>query len=361
MKAVSRKVMCAMFVAGIGFSSMIATVRAQKAAEDRVDRSRTRPTFPSSDSRLQRNQFQPTPSANSSARSSSSDTALSDAPKPMLVLTVWVVTLTNGPGHLEEDTKSSDHAGSDDKSANVSMNEYAKAIVKKFDKNANGTLESDERKELHGRAADADLNHDGTISVDELVKHLTEASPAGIVEASRKTSAGNGNNLPAEFNSVDEVREFLAQLKHNGRVRSSRELRMLTLDGQTAQVQVGADQPRVTATSYSNRGRQNQLMYRQVGTMIEARPRVDSEKRIQVQLDYNMSDVAKSNDIALSEEPDGKSQFADVTITRQFKSTASLKNGGAAMVHCDALAGAADKSGEGQTELAILAAALASP
>lgn len=39
-------------------------------------------------------------------------------------------------------------------------------------------LEGDELKSLHGRAAESDLNHDGVITVNELVTHLSEQSPS---------------------------------------------------------------------------------------------------------------------------------------------------------------------------------------
>ena len=56
------------------------------------------------------------------------------------------------------------------------MTDYAKGLVKMHDKNGNMMLEAEERKELRGRAAEADLNKDGVITIDELVAHSGSSS-----------------------------------------------------------------------------------------------------------------------------------------------------------------------------------------
>jgi type II secretory pathway component GspD/PulD (secretin) len=189
---------------------------------------------------------------------------------------------------------------------------------------------------------------------------VTLAEPTGHSDDDSKAKSGEpSNNLPAEFHSMNEVRDFIQQLKKAKRVRSSRELRIITLDGQNAQVQVGSDSPQITSSSISNRGRQNAIMYRPLGTVVDVRPRIDSEKHIQIQLDYSLNDTAKSNDVAILEEPDGKSQFADVILHRQLKTMVRLQDGGAVVAHCDATTGWADKSGDGQTELIIIGGAIA--
>lgn len=58
------------------------------------------------------------------------------------------------------------------------MTDYAKSLVKQYDKNGDMMLQPEERKELRGRAAESDLNKDGTITIDELVAHLSPNSSA---------------------------------------------------------------------------------------------------------------------------------------------------------------------------------------
>ncbi|HEY3393047.1 MAG TPA: hypothetical protein VGK58_10090, partial [Lacipirellulaceae bacterium] len=55
-------------------------------------------------------------------------------------------------------------------------------------------------------------------------------------------------NRPNAYQSIDEVRELVARLKGAESFRSSREFRIVALDGQSASAQVGGNLPRVIAT-----------------------------------------------------------------------------------------------------------------
>src|SRR4051812_11268804 len=63
-------------------------------------------------------------------------------------------------------------------SSSMNMTEYAKSLVKQHDKNGDNMLQAEEQKDLRGRAAESDLNHDGVITIDELVAHLSTSTPA---------------------------------------------------------------------------------------------------------------------------------------------------------------------------------------
>jgi Flp pilus assembly secretin CpaC len=167
------------------------------------------------------------------------------------------------------------------------------------------------------------------------------------------------DNMPTEFASLGDVRKFIQELRDAGRLRSLRELRLSALDGQNASAQVGTNKPQVTGSNYSSRGRASSVTFRQIGTTIDARPSIDSEKRIRVQFEYNMSDLQKSNDVTLVDEGDGKTLFADEIVTRQFKTTARLKNGTASVIRCDSSVASGDKSDTGRTELIILCGVIA--
>jgi len=71
------------------------------------------------------------------------------------------------------------------------MADYAKSLVKQYDKNADMMLQADERKELRGRAADSDLNHDGVITIDELVAHLSSSTATSSTTTSSASAAGS--------------------------------------------------------------------------------------------------------------------------------------------------------------------------
>jgi len=76
----------------------------------------------------------------------------------------------------------------------MDMSTYAKSLVKQYDKNENMMLDADERGELKGKAAAADLNKDNVITVDELVSHLSASAPA--------TTSSGGNAALSEASSV---------------------------------------------------------------------------------------------------------------------------------------------------------------
>jgi hypothetical protein len=161
--------------------------------------------------------------------------------------------------------------------------------------------------------------------------------------------------VPTEFGSMDSVRALINGLATSGRVRSSRELRVLALDGQQAQVQVGSDKPQVTAVSVTNLGRSNALTYRSVGTVVRARAHIDSEKRIQLELDYNASEIEKAADVPMFESNDGKTKVtADMIVNQQIQTTAKMKNGAAVLLKCDTSNGSTDKTASRQTDLIIL-------
>lgn len=161
--------------------------------------------------------------------------------------------------------------------------------------------------------------------------------------------------IPTEFGSIDGVRALVNGLASSGRVRSSRELRVLVLDGQSARVQIGADKPQVASANVTSMGRSNSVIYRSIGTIVQAKPRIDSEKRIQIEIEYNASYTEPSNDVTMFETSDGKSKIVpEMIVTQQLQTTAKMKNGAAVLVKSDTSSGSTDKSTVRQTDLVIL-------
>ncbi len=81
------------------------------------------------------------------------------------------------------------------------MSDYAKSLVKQYDKNGDNMLQPEERKELRGRAAEADLNKDGVITIDELVAHLSSNSPPAPGSAPVTSSSTTKNNAGGSSSS----------------------------------------------------------------------------------------------------------------------------------------------------------------
>jgi Ca2+-binding EF-hand superfamily protein len=76
----------------------------------------------------------------------------------------------------------------------MNMTEYAKSLVKQYDKNGDNMLQPDEQKELKGKAAASDLNHDGVITIDELVANLSSNAPATSSSTSSSSTGGSGSS-----------------------------------------------------------------------------------------------------------------------------------------------------------------------
>lgn len=51
---------------------------------------------------------------------------------------------------------------------------YAQRLVRTYDRNGNGRLEASEWQTMRGTPKQADLNRDGILSVEELIRHITE-------------------------------------------------------------------------------------------------------------------------------------------------------------------------------------------
>ena len=101
----------------------------------------------------------------------------------------------------------------------------------------------------------------------------------------------------------------------------------------------------------------NQLASESVGTMVELRPKIDSERNIQVGIKISESDIEKSTDVLMAEPVGGSPMFADVVNTRQFNTATSLKNNTAVLLQSIAVSGFADDD-DADTELIILGAAI---
>ncbi len=68
------------------------------------------------------------------------------------------------------------------------IRDYAKSLVKQYDKNKNGVIDRDEWRAMRGDPEKDDLNNDGRLTVDEVVARLESYSSGGATTASRPTS-----------------------------------------------------------------------------------------------------------------------------------------------------------------------------
>jgi hypothetical protein len=98
----------------------------------------------------------------------------------------------------------------------MDMNDYAKGLIKQFDKNGDSMLQADEQRELRGKPATADLNKDGTITREELVAHLSGAA------ASTPAPAASGSEASSKSAKSESSGEEHPRNDDSGRGRASR-------------------------------------------------------------------------------------------------------------------------------------------
>jgi Ca2+-binding EF-hand superfamily protein len=80
------------------------------------------------------------------------------------------------------------------------MKSYATSLVRQHDKDGDMILKGDERSGLRNKAATSDLNHDGSITVDELVMGLSGTQPAapGVATPARESAASGERSTGSE-------------------------------------------------------------------------------------------------------------------------------------------------------------------
>jgi Ca2+-binding EF-hand superfamily protein len=66
---------------------------------------------------------------------------------------------------------------------------WATSLIQQHDKNGNMMLEAEEQGALRGQSRGADLNGDGTITLDELIAHISPKPPGATAAAAAGTAA----------------------------------------------------------------------------------------------------------------------------------------------------------------------------
>jgi len=100
----------------------------------------------------------------------------------------------SAPNSAGSSTTTSRAAGSSSGDASPNVKEYARNIVRQHDKDGDNMLRGDELRSLRDRAASADFNSDGVITIDELVIHFTNNTSAAARAGGRIESSSNGGS-----------------------------------------------------------------------------------------------------------------------------------------------------------------------
>lgn len=85
------------------------------------------------------------------------------------------------------------------------LRDYAVSLVDKYDKNGDKMLQASERTEMRGKPAQADLNHDDVITVDELVTHLSPKPAGSTATRSRPTTTASSASRGGDSEPTQRV------------------------------------------------------------------------------------------------------------------------------------------------------------
>jgi Ca2+-binding EF-hand superfamily protein len=115
---------------------------------------------------------------------------------PSLPTVLGFGVASNSTSSAVTSASSSDSSSSSSSSlsADESIRNYAKSLLKDNDKNGNGKLEKDEWSKMNDKYAAADEDHDGIITQDELIKFLV--ADQGVTAGTSTSTAGVGGARP---------------------------------------------------------------------------------------------------------------------------------------------------------------------
>ncbi|HEY3393046.1 MAG TPA: hypothetical protein VGK58_10085 [Lacipirellulaceae bacterium] len=174
--------------------------------------------------------------------------------------------------------------------------------------------------------------------------------------------AQRAENLSPVVGSISDVRELVGQMRVAGMLHTEREFRLVTLVGGTLEHQTGLHQPRIVATAIDpQQGQTNAIKYEPTGIKIKARAEIDAEGYVEASLEISESNVVKSEDVLIAISGEGGPLFADIITSREFSSTARVKNGGAVLLQSDSVIDTADPSRDAKQLIILGAAVVDSP
>ena len=123
--------------------------------------------------------------------------------------------------------------------------------------------------------------------------------------------------------SSEAVSVLIRALQEKRRVDILSRPQIMTMDNQSAYIQVGARVPRVTGTSTNEAGQQNQITLENVGLILGVTPRVSPDKMVVMEVDAEKSELGPESEgipVSISEgqvirSPQIKTVFAQTTVS----------------------------------------------
>jgi hypothetical protein len=111
-----------------------------------------------------------------------------------------------------DDDEDQEDEGGQDRSNGFDISGYARDLVKQYDKNGDMMLQEEERGDLRGPAARADLDNDNVITVEEIVSSLSNRQPPGRGGRDRRSggerASGSSDRAASQSESAAKKRVY---------------------------------------------------------------------------------------------------------------------------------------------------------
>lgn len=151
-------------------------------------------------------------------------------------------------------------------------------------------------------------------------------------ENGQSVSSGRGEAVP-DLKTPADAEAWIRKLGEEQRLIASQHFALETMSGREATATIGAEVPRVTATSITELGRTNSVQMQPVGTAIKIIPVTADASRVVLTLVFEVTELRKSDDVMITETNDGERLPADVVNSIRFQSTFAVDNGGVTVAH----------------------------
>jgi hypothetical protein len=139
-------------------------------------------------------------------------------------------------------------------------------------------------------------------------------------------------NLPADLGDRGDVRKLLDQWDELGAARRLEHFRATSRSGQEVLVVPTEQAPMVVGTSITQFGKTNNIQLRQIGTSLKLNPNVVGEYKIDVDVEYENTELFDSESVNLAELKDGDPEPAVGTKGVSIQSVVPVANGHAMLV-----------------------------
>lgn len=132
-----------------------------------------------------------------------------------------------------------------------------------------------------------------------------------------------------------DVAKRLAEMEKQGQLNVVHRMRLATVDGQTAIVQLGERRPRITGSNAfgGGRGMANSVSFESVGTMVNIIPHVHGEDAVTMKLAVEKSGPRlRADSPIIADAPGGEKVRAESTGTLTIQTVVRLSSGKTAVV-----------------------------